>query len=389
MGTKIGVLLVTALAASLPGISAFADPPLTLRGFGTLGVARSDDDNAEYIRDLSQAHGVTNHWSLQTDSLIGVQGNLALESDLEAVVQIVARHGSDDSFKPELSWAFLRYDPTPTWSVRAGRLGTEFYMLADSRMVGYSYVTVRPPTDYYGTLPFSFIDGLDLGFATPLATGLLRTKLYAGMSGETSPWENLSFNMRGSLLVGGYLDYLAGPWLVRIGHAAVQFEHDLPLESFYRALPSQTADELRVKHQWSSFSSLGIAYDDGPLQAQLMVSRTTNDHAAFQNTWAGYLILSYGLGEFRPFLGLSAAKSDPKRLDYPAPPYTDAYQSEFFTDQHTIFAGARWDFLENICLKAQADVIRGSADSRFLYRWETSEWDGSMTVFSVALDFVF
>jgi len=352
-------------------------------------MARSSDDSAEYVRDLSQAHGVTGHWGFETDSILGLQANVGIRPELEAVVQVVSQHGSEGNFNPELTWAFLRFEPTPTWSLRAGRLGTELYMLADSRMVGYSYVTVRPPADYYGTLPFDFIDGMDIGFARQVSRGLVKAKLFAGLSREQAPWADVQFNMSGTLLVGGYLDFLTGSWQFRISQVGVKFEHDLPVESFYQALPAPAADELRIAGKWSGFTSLGLIYDSGPLQTHMMASKTVNDHAAFQDTWAGYLIMSYGIGDLRPFIGLSIAKSKSKDLRYPAPGYTDAYLAQFVSDQHTSFLGARWDFMESVSLKAQVDIIRGDADSRFLYRWETPEWDGSMTVFSLALDFVF
>ncbi|MBK1717153.1 hypothetical protein CKO27_05730 [Thiocystis violacea] len=361
----------------------------SLGGFGTLGAARTSDGSAEIVRDLSQPHGVTERWSLDTDSVLGIQANLGFSPELQAVIQAVSRHHYDGTYEPEISWAFLGFTPTPAWTFRAGRLGTEFYMLSDSRLVGYSYTTVRPPVDYYGTLPFNYVDGLDVAAARPLAGGLLKGKLYAGLSREQSPWEDRQFNMSGSLLVGGYLDYLKGPWQVRLGHARVQFDNELPIDDFYSLLPAATANELRVKDHWSHFNSFGIVYDEGPLQTQLMLSKTFAEHATFEDTWAGYFILGYRVQDWTPFVGLSAAKSSPKDLNNPIPGYTDAYQAYFRTDQRTLFLGARWDFRENMALKAQVDIIRGSPDSTFLYRWETSEWDGSMNLFSLSLDFVF
>lgn len=365
------------------------DAGFTLTGFGTLGAARSSDDTAGFVRDLSQPDGLQERWGLDTDSLLGIQVNLNLGRDFAAVVQAVSRYNPYGTFAPDLTWAFLRYEPSPAWTIRAGRLGTEFYMLADSRMVGYTYLTVRPPVDYYGSLPFDFIDGLDVALVRPVAGGLLKAKLFGGVSRQTSPWDDLQYSLSGTLLVGGYLDFLEGPWQVRLGHVGVRFEQDLPVDTFYRALPDETADELRVAGSWTGFTSLGLVYDASPFQTQFMLSRTTNEQATFEDTWAGYLIASYRLGDVTPFVGLSAAKSERKRLDHPIPGYTDAYQANFDSDQKTLFAGARWDFMPNLCLKAQADLIRGTPDSRFLYRRETPDWDGTMTVFSLSLDFVF
>jgi hypothetical protein len=42
-----------------------------------------------------------------------------------------------------------------------------------------------------------------------------------------------------------------------------------------------------------------------------------------------------------------------------------------------------------MALKAQVDWIRGTPASVFLIKSPQSSWDGNMTVFSLALDFVF
>lgn len=382
-----GWVLLVAIAA--PATAAGAGTRLELTGFGTLGLARTSDDSAQFVRDLSQSRGLQQSWRFENDSLLGIQANLDLRDDLEVVVQAVSRYTPYNTFTPALTWAFLRYDPNPSWALRAGRLGTEFYMQADSRMVGYTYLTVRPPVDFYGALPFDFIDGLDVAALQPLAGGVVKAKLFGGVSRQTSPWDDIQYSLSGTLLVGGYLDFVEGPWQLRLTQVGVRFDKDLPVEDFYRALPTETADELRVAGRWSGFTSLGAIYDAGPFQTQLMLSKTSNEHASFEDTWAGYLIASYRIGSLTPFVGVSAAKSRPKTLRHPVPGYTDAYQVNFHSDQKTVFLGGRWDFANNFCLKAQLDLIRGDPDSRFLYRWETPDWDGSMTIFTLTLDFVF
>jgi len=263
-------LCLFCLVVGQPTQGRASESAFSLHGFGTLGLARSTDDSAEFVRDLSQRNGLTENWSFETDSVLGLQANLHFNPEFEGVVQAASRYNPQGNFKPELTWAFLSYAPSPAITIHAGRLGNEFYMLADSRLVGYSYVTVRPPVDYFGTLPFNYFDGLDLAIAKPLAGGLFKAKAYAGLSREQSPWENLQFNMSGSLLVGGYLDFIKGHWQFRLGHANLRFEQDLPIEDFYSALPPATADELRVADKSTSFTAFGAVYDSGPLQLSLI-----------------------------------------------------------------------------------------------------------------------
>jgi len=396
---------------NLVSLSVLADvgPPqgdaLMLRGFGTLGIARSTTDQAQFVRDLSQPDGITDRWSAKIDSLFGLQANLQLAAPLEAVAQVVSRYHSDGTYRPELMWGFLKLDPNPTLSLRLGRLGTEFYMLSDSRLVGYSYVTVRPPNDYFGGLPFSYVDGGDVLLTSPLGEGLLRAKLSAGWSREQVPLADQEWDLDRSLILGGYLDYQWGAWQWRLGYSQIRFRHELPIEPLLgildaTGLPSarEAANALSVTDKLARFTSLGVVYDSGPLQVQWMLSRTDQESRALENSRAGYLLASYQIAKFRPFLGVSWVKSSRKSLETglpAAPPFTQidaavaTVMRDSHSDQRTVSLGVRWDFRDNMALKVQWDAIRGRPDSVFPYRWEVPGWDGRTNIFSLALDFVF
>jgi hypothetical protein len=78
------------------------------------------------------------------------------------------------------------------------------------------------------------------------------------------------------------------------------------------------------------------------------------------------------------------------RLASPPPPAIAALMAASHGDQHSWFLGGRWDFHQDMALKAQVDWIRGSPSSMFPFRDDNmAPWDGNMTVFSLALDFVF
>ncbi|MFT3850772.1 MAG: hypothetical protein QM739_19510 [Propionivibrio sp.] len=130
---------------------------LEIGGFGTLGALQTNSDDVDVTRDQSQQHGAKTSPSLKQDSLIGVQAYLKANDSLEFLVQGVSRYGPRGDYRPELMAAHARYAATPNLSVRAGRIGMEFYMLADSRLVGYSYLTVRPPREIFTALPFQYV----------------------------------------------------------------------------------------------------------------------------------------------------------------------------------------------------------------------------------------
>lgn len=377
-------------------------PGISLQGFGTLGMARSDDDNIEFVRDLSQPHGAGKQWSGKVDSLLGLQANVNFSPSTEGVVQVVSRYHADGSYRPELTWAFLRHDFSSDFSLRAGRLGTELYMLGDSRLVGYSNISLRPPPDFYGSLVFSYFDGIDFSATQPLTGGLLKAKLFAGRSPEKSPfYRDILWDLRGSGVVGAYLDYQHGPWQVRLSHARVRFENEAPIDELLQATGDPLSGrpylalvpEMAMAGQLAHFNSVGLVFDQGPLNVQLMLNQIKHDSAAYADSTAAYLLGAYRLGAVTSYAGVSRSFSDVVPLPTSVAPGVDALTqslvSQSYTDQHTYTLGARWDLQKNMALKAQVDWVRGTPASVFLFKDPQPGWDGKMTVFSLVLDFVF
>jgi len=380
-----------------------AEPPrITWHGFGTLGAVRTTDDHVQFVRDLSQPDGAGAQWNGRVDSLLGIQANIHFSPQTEGVVQAVTRYHSDASFSPELTWAFLRHDFSPDVSLRMGRLGTEFFMQGDSRLVGYGNLSVRPPPDFYGSLVYSYFDGADISATLPLASGLLKGKLFAGRSPEKAPFtKGIEWDQDGSRLLGVYLDYQRGPWQVRLSHALVRFEHETPTDALLQSMGDPLSGtpyllllpEMAMAGQSAHFGSLGLVYDQGPLNVQLMFNQIRHDSPAYASSQSGYLMAAYRWGVVTPYLGVSRSFSD--RDPVPASPVpgidaiTQLLISQSYTDHHTYTLGGRWDIQKNLAVKAQLDWVRGKPESLFLFKNNQPGWDGNMTVLSLALDFVF
>ncbi len=377
-------------------------PGISLQGFGTLGMARSDDDNIEFVRDLSQPHGAGKQWSGKVDSLLGIQANVHFSPSTEGVVQVVSRYHADASFRPELTWAFLRHDFSSDFSLRAGRLGTELYMLGDSRLVGYSNISLRPPPDFYGSLVFSYFDGIDVSATQPLTGGLLKAKLFAGRSPEKSPfYRDILWDLRGSGVAGAYLDYQKGPWQLRVSLGQVRFKREPPIDETLRVsgdplsgLPYLAlVPEMAMTGQRARFGSLGLVFDQGPFNVQFMLNHIKHDSPAYADSKAGYVLAAYRFGAVIPYAGISRTFTDNAALPSSFIPVVDAVTrslvSQSYIDQHTYTLGGRWDLQKNLAVKAEVDWIRGTPASVSLFKDTLPGWDGKMTVFSLALDFVF
>ena len=393
--------------------TAMAEPAtpgdLQIHGFGTLGLTRSTNREAGFVRDLSQPHGSRGEWRSDTDSLLGLQASWQLSPRMALIAQGVSRYHFGNSHDPQLMSAFLRYEPDGPASLRLGRMPTDFYMYADSRHVGYSLLTVRPSTDFFGLLPFSHLDGADLQLSQPVGDSLLRGRLYWGALNEQLPLASRRWRLEGSRLLGGNLGVQHGPWPIRLSSSVLRFGQDLPIPDVSNGLrqmaalfpaAGEAAARLAVAGSRSHFHSLGLVYDEGPLQFQAMLSRAEHASAAFQNWEAGYLLLGYRRHQFTPFVGYSWIRSQARTLTSGLPeglsPALDRIQAGFSevladsgSDQNTTTLGVRWEIASQMALKFQLDRIRGKSRSLFPYRDETSRWNGRTDVFSIALDFIF
>lgn len=381
------------------GVVAEPGDAFSVQGFGTLGAVRTTTDSVEFVRDLSQARGATDEWTVKTDSAFGLQANWQVSQQWQAVAQVISRYRFDRSFHPEMAWAFVKFEPSPNLSLRAGRLGTEFFMLADSRWVGYSFLTVRPPGDYFWHLPFYSIHGADASLAVPFGEGIVRGKMFYGLSRGSIPLASEQWDIRGSPMVGTYLEYQLGGLQFRASYANIRFRHDLPLASVLlkekaMVLTPAAANYLKARNTRTHYYSLGLVYDKGPFQAQLMLNHIDQGTKALRDSNAGYLLAGYRFGDVTPFVGYSRVRSSEKPRPVLGDAASDVVTAYVVQDSHaeqsTVFAGARWDVARNVALKAQWDGIRGDASSLFPYRKDDrARWGGRMDVFSVSMDFIF
>jgi hypothetical protein len=386
------------------------DSAVKFRGFGTLGIARSSSDQAGFIRDLSQSKGISNgEWSARIDSILGGQVNWQLTNEVMLVGQGVSRLRYNKKRTPEITWAYARWEAMPDTSIRIGRLGADFMMLADSRLVGYASLTARPPADFFGPLFFHHFDGVDASITKPAAGGLARFKIFAGKTQEKTVDAQNIWDTSGSHVNGVVADYWQGPWQLRLNFAQVKFSNSLdvsPLPDLLNSagsilgLPSAfaAADALETKNTTSRFYSLGVVYDSSGLQAQGMANCIHHEAGLLQNSCAGYALVGYRQGAFTPYVGLSAWKSTArgKITGLPAVAPFDSVNFAFgsvmnlsHADQHTLTVGARWDVKPNVAFKIQWDAIRGNSQSVFPVRDEQAGWNGKTNVFSVVSDFVF
>lgn len=415
-------LLLAACLALLPLAAAAqfetADGRLRLSGFGTLGVATSDEGDIAYSQP-GRLDGVRDGLSLKLDTKLAVQARHKLTDTVTATVQLLSKHRPQKGFTPEVEWAFLRWDASPSLSLRAGRLVSQTFMLSDARDVHYTQLTARPPMDVYGQVPVNRFEGGDLTYRFEVADTAMQASVWGGQSKS----KIAALVMADESLVTYELRQLVGFNLtaamdngvsLRAGTASARVsirDHDdlqpgsvspgvlAALQGFY-------GDGDRIR-----FTGIGAAYDRDRWLMNAEYTVRQGD-SRIPDTQGWYVNTGYRLGAFTPYIGFSkvrvtdANRSNPFQaaLGQPVPLAALAAEVQRFMEglqvsERTTILGVRWDAASTVAVKLQLNHInKPSNSSGWFYAPEggfssTSadfyENERRINLLSLTLDFVF
>ncbi len=336
-----------------------APAALALNGFGTLGLARSSERGADYVFDNLQPKGTgrSHEWANDVDSRLGLQLTANLSPSLSAVLQVVSEYRWDGTYTPMVNWANLRYAVTPALSVRVGRIALDSFMASDSRKIGYSNLTARPPTEVYRLLALRDSDGID---ATYRYSGEEFVNTFTVLYGKRTVTNTRAINVHSTDVAGLFERFEHGPLTL---HAAYQ--------------------QRRVDNQnppLGKFMSLGASYDPGPWFASAEWVKAINYNASKLKITraAWYLNTGVRLGDFSPYVTVAALC--PLSETGVAP-----------VGQHSYSSGVRWDVRRNIDIKFQWDHIRLNDNSFGTLQniAPGTRPGGHFNVISLLTDFVF
>lgn len=404
------------MAGAEPG---FEVSDLHFSGFGTFGLTHSNAPaGTNFHRDMSERlnQGGTR---ADTDTRLGAQVNYKASSQFEFVGQVVgANRGAAQPPSDFLTLAFAAWRPSDDWTVRLGRMSTDYFLLADYRHVGFAYPFVRPPIEYYSSLPYA-ADGIDLTRAWRSDGITWRLRGVVGHSRFITDQSGTAVTLRpGYTLVLSREDddglllkatvvrarvhtdlAAAQPLLKGLGQIAglgVQ-----PVADDARTY----AGVLSVDGQYINYFSAGAGYDRGPWLASLEVNRAARSTAgSYGSAWG---LVGHRWGAVTGYTGMSAIRTDQSRTppDWraaltPVVGAAGAAQaqqlgmiafsaaSQTNATQRTFTLGMRWDFSDRAAVKLQWDRSRVDAYGGRIWSSMTGE-PIHANVESATLDFVF
>ncbi|MFG6487931.1 hypothetical protein ACG04R_14700 [Roseateles sp. BYS78W] len=416
-------LVVVAWAGTAQGQEADGRPvgPAALRfsGFGTLGLSHVDAPAGwGFRRELTQS-GSGQSWRYDIDTRLGAQVNYSLGSQFELVAQVIARkRGAYASLGDAVEWAYASYRPDADWTLRAGRVNVDAFLMADYRNVGYGFMMVRPPVELYSQLPTT-LDGADVSRSWLVGEVQWRAKLMAGTAHVGDLQTGKPSRVRA--VAGGMVSREEGGLLLRasVSHARI----DLDQTSIRAALTGldqlgalpvpAVADQARALRErlgasnvGAMFWELGVRQELSDWQWSAEFVRVSARPVTMDD--AAYATLGRRLGDFTPYVGYGRASNSIAPLPVPdwQAPLTPvvgaagaapaqqlgdtvvAALNNARLQQSTWTLGVRWDFHPQAALKLQWDHVRVRPSGSALWTGSGGQ-GGSADIATAVVDFIF
>jgi len=364
---------------------------------------------ADYTSSVFKANGAgaTRRWSTDVDSRLGVQLDATLARHWSAVLQVVSEQGLDNTYRPRVEWANIKYQATPELALRVGRIALPVFLTADYRKVGYAYPWVRPPVEGYDVLPVTSSDGIDATLRGSVGRVRNASQVFYGHN-SVSLIEPLHVYGRRSIGISNTSDW--GALSVRANVASAEISSDIGAELFdafdaFGAVGRDLTRRYALDHKRMMLANIGVNYDPGTWFVMAEAGRTVG-HSFLGSTRSAYVSAGWRWRAFTPYatyarVRATGATTDPGLPVAALPPALAPTAAALNTGLNTLLwtipqqtsqaAGVRWDLCTNMALKLQYDRVTPQEGSRGTFINPTMRFvpGHPVHVASVALDFVY
>jgi hypothetical protein len=359
-----------------------------INGFMSAGLAYQDQDNLTYDNIDGK------EYDTQATNQVGIQMAYRVNDKVNAQIQILAQGWED--YNADVDWAYLSYDVTPDFMVRAGQLRTPLFMLSEYLNVGYAYPWVRPPQEMYALAQgLDSYDGFDATYT--IATGdLINHVMVYGGRIDTNDRSN--DNATVDKLVGTRITSTIGHWTFGAGYARGDItSEDAGISNLNTILTANSFPKLLEQDNPVNFGSLGLTYDNGDWLLMAEHGRARVDNL-YPDSEGQYITVAKRFDKFQPYInyGHSYTTGDGQRNDIANTYYSNGLNalgnalSLFNTAQRSMTYGVRYDFMTGIDVKFEYEHIY-DLENGGLYYGLTNPDDpiGNGDITTISIDAVF
>lgn len=387
------------LSLLVPRIGYADDVKLSFSGFASLAVSYLDDPDIGFRSNYLNRHH--SGWSALQDTTLGGQVNIEWRDNWDSVVQVVLQDREHRQFNNFLELAFVRFRANPNWSIRAGRINSDLYLLSEYSYVSYAYLWVRPPQDYYSFATTArHLDGLDIEYKQTLGEGFLQLKLAGG---STQPKVNEGENtidVKFDNLLSLSAVYSTYNWTLRASSSRADTNivnatglnqvigglHQIPAALWVQA--DELANGLNSAGHDIRYNALGIAYDSDPWLLQAEFGNVRSDWLVVPSSNAGYISVGRRFDDLTYYASVSVTRKKGQSPRVVAPELPDYLPIEVITqtqqlaaitdtiikrssvDQSSLSLGVKWHAASNLVVKAQLDRFNIRPEGGALWKIE-------------------
>lgn len=384
-------------------------PGWTFGGYGSLGVAYSDYDKADFTSNPLKTEGVgaTHRFNGNLDSRLAAQLSVKLDKKWSAVVQVGVEQRYDLTFRPQVEWANIKYQVTPDLSLRFGRIALPIFLAADHRKIGYTYPWVRTPNEVYGNISITNSDGADMTYRWQFGSVKHTTQAFVG---RNNVFLTKSTDVKTRKLIGVTHTAERGPATLRVSAFTGVLSTNVARELFnaYRMFGPvgvAIADRYDVIEKRATGYAIGASYDPGKWFVMAEGGRV-NTSSFLGHPASMYASAGYRIGEFTPYVVYAQIKAEAVPGDpglalagFPLAYHAAIAELNGYLDdaiksapsQTNLGFGVRWDLRADMAVKLQYEHVtpRDGTRGTLLNRQPGFESGHSVNVTSVVLDFVF
>jgi hypothetical protein len=291
-------------------------------------------------------------------------------------------------------------------------LNPDVFLLSDYRNIGYAYPWMRPPHEFYSTIPFYHFDGADITKKFSLDDGYLSVKIFGGYSFNQLPSQTRAINNQQSPTAGARLHYENSLWQAHLGYAYVTITSEPPIQDLLdeinnpllaRAWPNlrQIIPAITMRGKEFHYYGIGGAYDDGTWLSQMEAAYIASNTLWNPSQASAYFSFGRRFSMVTLYSLLGKVQSFHHDVNIPSPlipipslinkqQLSQLLNTNEFNEQ-SISVGTRWDFHENMALKAQWSHywLGNNIDSRLWQQSVDNITPNTINVMSVGIDFVF
>jgi len=328
--------LAIGVLASLT-VSSVVAKEVTVNGFASVGVSRANNE--------SGYAGATDAAEFESESKLGIQGTFRPNDNVEAMVQLVASAQDNDgemnneSWEPEVTWAYLGYEFDNGAKVRGGKLRLPLFMLSDYLDVTYAMPWVRGPEEVYGKVIINSFTGVDASYDIELDESNITLQGFYGNNKDI-----VANGTDVDKLLGGSISWTDDILTLRAGYTQGSIE--TPAYSYNH--PQFGLINVDQSSDKASFGSLGLRYENHGYQLLTEITKTDID-GVFSNNMAGYVSFGYQFGDVTPYLMYAKAKTTDN--DEHSPQVGSYSQASAPMNRDAYSAGVRWDIQPGLALK--------------------------------------